>query len=160
MCYHLSHMKCTKKCETIYKRSKNFHGKYTQHRLRGTPAVHDHANVGVRSQPAATSNQSPCLSRGISGTPFTNDITGGPLGGYANVEPIGWHVHNTHGTTRRVPAHRVWAVDPSQRRWAGWKWRSPSHSLTRLAAPILVIMLGANRVLRSIRVNAFFGSLC
>src|SRR5215475_12840029 len=46
--------------------------KYTQHLLSGTPAFHDHAHVGVRSQPAATSNQSPSFCKGIRGTPFTN----------------------------------------------------------------------------------------
>src|SRR6516162_1025644 len=32
--------------------------KYTQHLLSGTPAFHDHAQVGVRSHAGATSNQS------------------------------------------------------------------------------------------------------
>src|SRR5262249_31455110 len=78
--------------------------------------------------------------------------------GYANIEPIGWHVHNTHRTARRVAAHRVWAIDPTQRRWARRKRRNYGYSLARLTAPIFVV--SANRVLRSIRVNAFFGSLC
>jgi hypothetical protein len=34
------------------------------------------------------------------------------------------------------------------------------YSLARLTAPILVVTLGANRILRSIRVDAFFGSMC
>src|SRR5215831_18300643 len=45
------------------------------------------------------------------------------IGDHANVQPIGWNVHNAHGTARRVPTHRVWAVDPSQRR----SWRHGSR---------------------------------
>src|SRR5947199_97618 len=60
---------------------------YTQHRFNGTPAVHDHAHVGVRSQPAATSSQSPSCPNGMSGTPFTNDITGYPLGVTRTLSP-------------------------------------------------------------------------
>src|SRR5215471_8985639 len=54
--------------------------KYTQHLLSGTPAFHDHAHVGVTSHAGATSNQSPCFCKGMSGVPLTSDITGGPLG--------------------------------------------------------------------------------
>ena len=52
-------------------------------------------NVGVRSQPAATINQSPNRLTGIRGTPFTNDITAGSMGGYTNVEPIGRYIDLT-----------------------------------------------------------------
>src|SRR6516164_1383929 len=41
--------------------------KYTQHLASGTPAFHDHAHVGVRSHAGATSNQSPCFCKGMSG---------------------------------------------------------------------------------------------
>jgi hypothetical protein len=61
--------------------------KYTQHLLSGTPAFHDHAQVGVRSHAGATSNQSPCLCKGMSGVPLTNDITGGPLGVTRTLSP-------------------------------------------------------------------------
>src|SRR5262249_21491175 len=54
--------------------------KYTQHLLSGTPAFHDHAHVGVRSHAGATSNQSPCRCKGMSGVPLTSDIIGGPSG--------------------------------------------------------------------------------
>src|SRR5262249_16083810 len=54
--------------------------KYTQHLLSGTPAFHDHAHVGVRSHAGATSNQSPCFCKAMSGVPLTSDITGYPLG--------------------------------------------------------------------------------
>src|SRR5262245_39197307 len=56
-------------------------------RFSGTPAVHDHANVGVRSHAAATSNQSPSFCKGIRGTPFTSDITAGPLGATRTLSP-------------------------------------------------------------------------
>src|SRR6516165_2837988 len=46
--------------------------KYTQHLLSGTPAFHDHAQVGVRSHAGATSNQSPCFCKGMSGVPLTS----------------------------------------------------------------------------------------
>jgi hypothetical protein len=67
------------------------------------------------------------------------------VGGCANVKPIGLHVHNAHGTTGRIAAHRVWAINPTQRRWARRKRRNYGYSLARLTAPILVVTLGANR---------------
>src|SRR5262245_137550 len=60
---------------------------YTQHLLSGTPAFHDHAHVGVRSHAGATSNQSPCFCKGMSGVPLTSDITGGPLGTMRTLSP-------------------------------------------------------------------------
>src|SRR5499426_3610542 len=61
--------------------------KYTQHLLSGTPAFHDHAHVGVRSHAGATSNQSPCFCKGMSGVPLTSDITGYPLGAVRTLSP-------------------------------------------------------------------------
>src|SRR5262245_40257560 len=50
-------------------------------------AFHDHAHVGVRSHAGATSNQSPCFCKGMSGVPLTSDITGYPLGAVRTFSP-------------------------------------------------------------------------
>src|SRR5262249_60992772 len=76
-----------KKNETSTRKKKLLHGKYPQHRLRGTLAAHDHTNVGVRSKAAATSSQSPSRCKGMSGVPLTSDITGGPFGATRTLSP-------------------------------------------------------------------------
>src|SRR5215471_16920289 len=70
--------------------------KYTQHLLSGTPAFHDHAHVGVRSHAGATSNQSPCFCKGMSGVPLTRDITGGPFGATRTIVHAGFEFGAEH----------------------------------------------------------------
>jgi hypothetical protein len=94
--------------------------KYTQHRFSGTPAVHDHANVGVRSQPAATNNQSPSCPSGMRGTPLTSDITGYPLGVARTLSPCACTftipMEQRGGSAQIVKAHRPNPMGAGQER--------------------------------------------